>query len=346
MTEDDSTDRPVVVLSMNTQSVDRLFTLGAMKQLTTLFTVVDLATDPDPDAALDQSIGTAFAVVGQPDLTRERLLCARKLKAIVNVEGNFLPNVDYPTCFERGIRVLNCAPAYGRAVAEFGLGLALDLARGITREDRAFRAGTERYLGERTADSILLQGADVGFIGFGNLGRSLRRLLRSFNPVLRVYDPWLPNSAIEEVGAIACPLAEVIEHSQFLFILAAATNANGGFLGRTELALVPPGARVILLSRAAVVDYEALLDAVEEGRFLAAIDVWPTEPVAADDRARRLDGLVLSPHRAGGIPAAFSAIGDMVVDDLSSLLHGVPPVRMQAAAPELVGRYRNRPAQP
>jgi phosphoglycerate dehydrogenase-like enzyme len=342
MTEDQSTGRPVVVLS--TQSVDRLFTPAAMKQLTTLFTVVDLSTDPDADAALDQAIGTAFAVVGQPDLTRERLLRAPKLKAILNVEGNFLPNIDYATCFELGIRVLNCAPAYGPAVAEFGLGLALDLARGITREDRAFRNGTERYLGERTADSILLRGADVGFIGFGNLGRSLRRLLRSFNPVLRVYDPWLPNSVIEEVGAIACSLTDVIERSQFLFVLAAATDANGGFLGRAELALVPQNARVILLSRAAVVDYEALLDAVEEGRFLAAIDVWPSEPVAADDRARHLDGLILSPHRAGGIPAAFFAIGDMVVDDLSSLLDGVPPVRMQVAAPELVGRYRNRPA--
>src|SRR4051794_23106308 len=239
MTEHDATGRPVVVLSTDTRSIDRLFTPAAMKQLTTLFTVVDLSTYPDADAALDQTIGTAFAVIGQPDLTRERLLRAPKLKAIVNGEGNFLPNVDYPACVQRGIRVLNCAPAYGPAVAEFGLGLALDLARGITREDRAFRDGAERYLGERTTDSILLQGADVGIIGFGNLGRSLRRLLRSFNPVLRVYDPWLPDSVIEEVGAVACSLNEVLERSQFLFILAAATDANGGFLGRAELALVP-----------------------------------------------------------------------------------------------------------
>ena len=62
-------------------------------------------------------------------------------EALLNVEGNFYPNVDYAACFERGVHVLGCGPVYADAVAEFALGLGLDLARGITREDRAFRAG-------------------------------------------------------------------------------------------------------------------------------------------------------------------------------------------------------------
>jgi phosphoglycerate dehydrogenase-like enzyme len=100
---------------------------------------------------------------------------------------------------------------------------------------------------------------------------------------------------------------------------------------------------VVLVSRAAVVDFEALFDQVAAGRLLAGIDVWPTEPVPLDARARELEGLVLSPHRAGGIPQAFLAIGEMVCDDLELIAAGLPPVRMQQAAPELVGRYRNRP---
>ena len=99
----------------------------------------------------------------------------------------------------------------------------------------------------------------------------------------------------------------------------------------------------MLVSRAAVFDYDAVLERVAAGRFLAAIDVWPQEPMPADDRARGLDGLVLSAHRAGGIPQAFLEIGEMVLDDLDQIRAGLPPVRMQPAARELVTRYRNRP---
>jgi phosphoglycerate dehydrogenase-like enzyme len=335
--------KPLVVLSTEPQPVKRIFTPSALEQLNSLFTVVDLEGRSDP-AALDDVLEDAFAIVGQPDLPRERLLRATKLHALLNVEGNFLPNVDYPTCFERGIRVLGCAPAYAQAVAEFALGLALDLARGISREDRAFRRGQERYLGDGNADAVLLQGSSVGFIGYGNIGRALRPLLSPFNPTLRIYDPWLPDAALSEIGALPASLNETLQESQFLFILAAATTTNGGLIGREQLGRVPQGARLILLSRAAVVDYDALLDGICASRFVAAVDVWPEEPVAADHPARSLDGLVLSAHRAGGIPAAFSKIGDMVLDDLSAMNAGIPPVRMQAAAPELVDRYRNRAA--
>jgi len=88
----------------------------------------------------------------------------------------------------------------------------------------------------------------------------------------------------------------------------------------------------------------ALAERVAAGRFLVASDVWPTEPLPADSPFRSLEGVVLSAHRAGGIPAAFREIGDMVLDDLRLLARGLAPVRMQQAAPELVGRYRNRPA--
>ncbi len=137
-----------------------------------------------------------------------------------------------------------------------------------------------------------------------------------------------------------------MSRSAFVFVLAAVTSDSRHLLGPNQLDLLMPGARLILVSRAAVVDFPAMLDRVAAGRFLAAIDVWPAEPVAPQDRSRQLDGLVLSAHRAGGIPAAFSQIGDMVVDDLTLIASGLPPARMQAAARELVGRYRNRPAGP
>ncbi|MBA8794208.1 phosphoglycerate dehydrogenase-like enzyme [Friedmanniella endophytica] len=335
---------PLVLLDTAPQPVGRIFTPDTRATFEQRFRVVDCGGDPD---RFDALLPEAFAVVGQTDLPAARLERATRLRAVLNVEGNFYPNVDYPTAFARGVRVLGCGPAYAQAVAEYALGLALDLARGISREDRAFRAGRERYLGDGNADAVLLRGADVGLIGLGNLGRALLPLLAPFRPRVRVFDPWLPDAVLAEAGVEPAGLDQVLGDSRFVFVLAAVTSENsegGRLLDAAALDRLPAGARVVFVSRAAMTDYDALLDRVEAGRFLAAVDVWPDEPVPADARARRLEGLVLSAHRAGGIPAAFAEIGELVLDDLTLLARALPPVRMQPAAPELVGRYRNRPA--
>jgi phosphoglycerate dehydrogenase-like enzyme len=304
------------------------------------FNVVELDVR---SAELDGYLGEAFAIVGQPDLPRSRIEQARNLRALLNIEGNFYPNVDYGALFDRGVHVLGCGPAYADAVAEYALGLALDLARGISREDRAFRRGDESYVASANSDAILLRGARIGFIGFGNLGRALRPLLEPFRPVLRAYDPWLPASALEREGVLPASLSEVLSSSAIVFVLATVTPESEHLIGPAELDLLPAGARLVLVSRAPVVDYPALFERVAAGRLIAAIDVWPEEPVPAHDLARGLEGLVLSAHRAGGIPQAFLSIGRMVVDDLTLIAEGLPPVRMQVAARELVDRYRNRP---
>ncbi|MFJ4641997.1 NAD(P)-dependent oxidoreductase [Streptomyces bobili] len=335
--------KELVVLHPAPQSTERIFSPETLRRLHKEFEVLDLDGHPDAERQLDLALPRAFAVVGQPDLTAGRVERAVRLRALCNVEGNFFPNVDYAACADRGVRVLGCGPAYAQAVAEYSLGLALDLARSITREDRAFRAGTEGYTFAANSDSILLRGAEIGFIGFGNLGRALHELLVPFRAVVRVYDPWLPDSYLEEAGVTPASLDEVLEGSQVLFVLATITEESERLLSEERLRRLRPGARLVLVSRAAVADFTALVELVREGRFVAALDVWPEEPVPAEHPARAVEGLVLSAHRAGGIPAAFEKIGEMVLDDLLQIRAGLPPVRMQVAARELVHRYRSRP---
>jgi len=334
--------KPVVILRPAPQRVDRIFTTASLERLHERYTVVDLEDEPSEEL-LDAALPDAFAIIGQPDLPTSRLDRATRLRAVLNVEGNFFPNIDYPTCFANGVHVLGCGPAYAQAVAEYSLGLALDLARGISREDRAFRAGQERYVSAGNTDALLMRGADVGLIGYGNLGRALHRLLQPFDPTIRVFDPWLPDSVLLEAGLHPAALEDVLARSMFLFVLATVTSESERLLGPARLDLIPSGARVVLVSRAAVVDYDALMSRISQGRFLAAVDVWPDEPVPAGHPARGLEGIILSAHRAGGIPQAFFQIGDMVLDDLDLIERGLPPARMQVAARELVGRYRNRP---
>ena len=84
------------------------------------------------------------------------------MRAIINVEGNFLPNIDYDYCFSHGIRVLIASPAFAVPVAEMALAFALDLARGISKNDRAFRAKAEVYGLQSNQDSFLFTGCRVG----------------------------------------------------------------------------------------------------------------------------------------------------------------------------------------
>jgi phosphoglycerate dehydrogenase-like enzyme len=333
--------KALVILAPAPQRRDRIFSSESLDRLRETFEVVDL--EESPHLAIEQYLPRAFAIVGQPELDSKALNAAKNLRAILNVEGNFFPNVDYATAFRNGVRVLGCGPAYSQAVAEFSLGLAIALARGIVREDRAMRAGHEKYVSSSSADAILLKGADIGILGFGNLGRALKPLIEPFAGTVRVYDPWLPDSVLREAGVTPAGLDETLESSTILFVFATTTAESEHLLNAARLDSMKPDARIVLASRAAVVDYDALLERMQDGKFFVGIDVWPSEPLDPDSPFRALPNAILSPHRAGGIPEAFRQIGEMVVDDLELLVRGLAPVRMQAAAPELVTRYRNRP---
>ncbi|MBA2771398.1 MAG: hydroxyacid dehydrogenase, partial [Sphingomonas sp.] len=194
-------------------------------------------------------------------------------------------------------------------------------------------------------DAFSLSGCDIGLIGFGNLGRALLPLIEQFRPRIRVFDPWLPEGYLREFGLMPAGLDEVLGASRVIFVLAGVTAENRGMIGERELALMPDGAALVLLSRADVVEWRALMLATASGRIRAATDVFPEEPVAADDPVRRNPNLLLSAHRAGGIREAFYRIGEMVVDDALLVLAGLPPVRLQAARPETVARLRSKPGR-
>jgi phosphoglycerate dehydrogenase-like enzyme len=294
---------------------------------------------------VEKVLPEAFAVIGQTDLARERLERATNLRAIVNVEGNFQPNIDYDFCFERGIHVLGAGVAFGKAVAEMALGMALCLARGIPAADRQFRKGKEVYGRFSNQDAFLISGADVGFIGFGNLGRALITLLTPFRCRVRVYDPWLADRWLAEYGVIPSSLDDVLAASRILFVLAGATAENRAMIGKQELDRMPPGACLVLASRASLVDFDALTTKLRQGTIRAALDVFPQEPFPKKHPLRGLDNVILSAHRAGSLLSSYRLMGEMLVDDLAQILDGLPPLRLQRAERETVARMRSMPVK-
>jgi phosphoglycerate dehydrogenase-like enzyme len=330
-------ERPKVLLAPHFRTLDEIFDPGDLERLATFADPIWAKDDPLTDADLDALLPDTWAWVGtQHPLPAERLARAPGLHAVIDVGGGFPNTIDYDTCFARGVRVLTGAPAFGEQVAEMAFAMALAGGRGLVREHEAMRRGDEVWMHDDTDWDFTLHRTEVGMIGFGALARRLLPLLAPFGCTVRVFDPWLPNSQIEARGAIPATLDEVVSRSRALFVLAIPTPENRGLISRERLAQMPQGALLLLMSRAHLVDFDALTDALRAGRIQAAIDVFPEEPLPADHPIRRAPNTILSAHRAASIHRERRSIGRMVVDDLELMARGLPPTQLQRAEPELI----------
>lgn len=294
------------------------------------------------DELVERVLPDVQIIVGQTAMPEERLDRAPNLRAILNVKANWEPNIDYAAASRRGIYVLSAAPAMAPAVAEYCVGQAISLGRGLASANADFRDGTEQYGIAGNQQAMSLYDANVGMIGFGNLGRALVPLLRPFNTTLSVYDPWVSDRYLRTQGLKPAKLDNLLSTSQYLFILAGVTSENKGFLNRSKLDLIYPDACVVLASRAEVVDFDAFIQLAASNRFRAAVDVYPAEPVPSTASIRNTPNVLFSSHLAGGLHASYARIRDMMVDDVIQILSGLPPLRMQRAEPNLASLMRSR----
>ncbi|PST26949.1 hydroxyacid dehydrogenase [Mesorhizobium plurifarium] len=333
---------PLVISAPAPRTLDLIFTPDALARLHERYRVVE--ADPENIAGLGSAVlSEARYIVGQPPLSADTLRRMPRLRAVLNVESNLIDNMPYELIFQRGIHVLTTGQVFAEPVAEMGLAMALNLARGIVDADVDFREGRERWGGEGNHAARLLSGSEIGIIGFGDLGKALNRVLSGFRAKTRVYDPWLPASILLDNGVEPASLETVLAESDFLFVVAAVTSDNEGFLGARAFASMRPGAAFILLSRAGVVDFDALIAAVESGHIRAASDVFPEEPLPLGHPVRQLPGFLRSAHRAGALDVAFKRMGAMVLEDMELMDRDLPPMRCKRAERETVARMRSRP---
>ena len=299
-----------------------------------------------PDAVVEAHLADTVAIVGQTDLDAERIARAPALRAVVNVEGNFLRNVDYDACFARGIHVLVASPAFAPAVAEAALGMAIDLARGITR-GRPRHARRHRGLRARGQPRLrsCSPAATSASSGWATSGRELVRLLAPFRCRVRAHDPWLPDLAVRAAGAEPAGLDDLLRASRVVFVFAAPDDRQrwrcSAGASSSSCRTAPS---LLVMSRAAVVDLDALVELAAAGRLRAA-----DRRVAARARARRPSG----PLRGGrccsrriapaGCPRPSGPSARLAVADLELVLRGLPPVACRRAERETVGRLRSRP---
>ncbi len=330
----------MILIDPRFRTLENVFSSEHLARINNLGPILWAKDDPAPDDFVSAHAETI-----------EAILCGwwaygdvknfPNLKVIIETGGG-LPapdKLDYAHCFSRGIRVLSCSTAFGPYVAEMGLALALSAARNVARTDRAMHEGaSENWDHTHLDDAFSLYGKTVGLIGFGGLARALRPLLAPFHPTLLVHDPWMTDSYLVSQGVQPVSVETLLSDSRVIFVLAAPSAENRAFLDKPRLELISPDAVFVLLSRAHVVDFDALTELLLAGKFRAGIDVFPDEPLQKDHKIRQAKSATLTSHRAGTTYEALRAIGEVVTDDIEAILTGRIPMRCQPAQPEYLKR--------
>ena len=180
----------IVISDPFPRTLDLIFTKKKLRELKTKYKVLTVPKN-NSYKFYEKNIHNATFIMGQPNLDKKLLLKAKKLKAIINVESNFMDNIDYDYCFKKRIHVIATSPVFSKPVAEIALGMTLSLLRNIHNAHLDFVKGREKYGLESNLKASLLSEKKIGLLGFGDLARSLYPLLLPFTKDINVYDPWI-----------------------------------------------------------------------------------------------------------------------------------------------------------
>jgi D-3-phosphoglycerate dehydrogenase len=215
-----------------------------------------------------------------------------------------------------------CTPDYcTREVADFALACALAGLRGIVGLDRAMQAGVweERAAGE----THRVRGSILGVIGLGKIGGMVARDASALGMRVLASDPVASDEAYEATGAERAELAELLAASDVVTLHAPYVRGSEPLLGAGELALLKPGSILVNAARAELLDIDAMLRGLAEGRpAWAFMDVWDTEPPLPDDTRLDTPNLILTPHAAWYSPEADAALYERIAEVASAALRG------------------------
>ena len=334
--------KPIVISDPYPRTLDLIFTKKKLKELKSKYKIIN-APQKNKKKFYEENIQNALFIMGQPNLDKKLLSKAKKLKAIINVESNFMKNMDYEYCFKKGIHVIATSPVFSKPVAEIALGMTLSLLRNIHIAHSDFLNGKEKYGLESNLKASLLSEKKIGLLGFGDLAKSLYPLLLPFTKDINVYDPWVPKTKIKKLGFKSISLNQMFKKCEVIYVLAAVTTKNKNLIDKKLLNKMKSNSLFILMSRAAVVNFNDLIKRVKKGDIFVAIDVFPKEPVAKNNPIRKVKNILFSAHRAGALETAFYNMGNIVLKDMSLISKNLQPKFCKKAESKTVGLLASKP---
>ncbi|WP_432153954.1 D-2-hydroxyacid dehydrogenase family protein [Streptomyces tricolor] len=233
--------------------------------------------------------------------------------------------IDYAAAQAHGVTVCGTASSSTPPV-ELTWALLLGLARGIVQESNALR-GNGPWQSTVGAD---LHGRRLGLLGLGKIGSRVARVGLAFGMRVSAWSRNLTEERAQEVGVErAGSMQELLSGSDFVSVHLALGDRTRGLVGAAELALMKPTAYLVNTSRAAIVDQDALLAALHEGRIAGAgVDVFDIEPLPADHPMRSAPRLLATPHLGYVSHANYATYYGQAVENIQAYLAGAPVRRL------------------
>jgi D-3-phosphoglycerate dehydrogenase len=239
---------------------------------------------------------------------------------MVSIWGTGTDNIDLEAAGRRGITVCNTPGVNAFAVAEHTLALMLATGRKIPRIDREMRGGA--WPREMLTQCL---GKTAGVFGTGAIGARVITLARAIGMEVLAWSARGDEAGIRSLGARPASKDEILRTADFVSLHVRLTPETRGFLSRRELALMKKSAILVNTGRGALVERDALLDALTNKKIAGAgLDVFHDEPLKPGDPILALDNVVLSPHNAGQTPEVIRDGLLRAVQNVENFLAGSP----------------------
>jgi glyoxylate reductase len=237
-------------------------------------------------------------------------------------------HIDLASARELGIEVLHTPDVLSDACAEVALMLVLNACRRGFEADRLVRSGQWRGWAPTQLLGKGLVGKRLGIFGMGRIGRAIATRARPFGMEIHYHNRSPLNPELAQGAQYHATLIDLCRHSDVLMVAAPGSPDLKGALDRTHMAALPRGAVVANISRGDIVDDDALIHALQDGKvFAAGLDVFANEP-DLDPRYRTLDNVFLSPHIGSATDETRNAMGWLLIDGIEALRRGERPANL------------------
>ena len=239
---------------------------------------------------------------------------------IIGVFGVGVDSVDVAGAKERGVHVTNTPEVLTEGVAELGMALLLDVARCVSRNDRYLRAGHWPKKGDPPL-AFSLTGRKLGILGLGRIGRRIAELAEAFGMEI-AYCTRTPKSDVDYT--YYDDPVKLAAATDCLMVSCLGGPTTAGLVSGEVIDAVGPKGWLINISRGSVVDEDALVDALVNGRLGAAgLDVFAKEPEVPDPLIG-LENVVLQPHQGSASEETRAAMGRLMLDNMAAHFAGRP----------------------